>query len=555
MKPSLEQYKGCNIIDVNPGAGLWSRKIHEYLNPRSHVFYEPLRHRYRHFLEPLVDAPGSKYTFAPLELSPEEDGSLAPLGELYRPLTWDMIPEKPNTTDADGLVNRSTLVLANFSRDLKTTRSNSMKLRVSPAEPMVYMFIRLLQTMAGIHTYGAVRLLIWICDRDKFNFLPRNISLRKALVTAIEEFYSVHEVVGACPPPQSRRPSKMDVSSALNIARKMLETGIELPEDRRSALHTEAFGCVKASQGSVDVKSSHSDVTDESTRNLAIELDDLLRLERLYAEGKFQKTMPPEKGADKRKKIETPEFRRRNELRDKFDMLVGKSDSPGMRSDDVDRCVFALADLNEFERDLKAKRNSDAQDQPLVLDESEEQQLKGLEDRWEKTKHLRDTRDKANKFVNNIDNLEAFKSEPPLLLWDRRQYEPLESEENEFFPMNKLALLDFQPLPHAAEDTGPVQAHILVRAMRPLPNMPVTEALDIIAHGCSNDILSKCPTIRNPLLGGRLRTENLRVRMLTQRMWKELVAAWDQWPFRLNDEKLLFQMGRSTAFYDFDNEE
>lgn len=58
---SLDIHKGCDILDINPGAGLWSQKLHAYLQPRSHVLMEPSFQRFKTFLDPLLNAPGSTY--------------------------------------------------------------------------------------------------------------------------------------------------------------------------------------------------------------------------------------------------------------------------------------------------------------------------------------------------------------------------------------------------------------------------------------------------------------------------------------------------------------
>ena len=41
--------------------------------------------------------------------------------------------------------------------------------------------------------------------------------------------------------------------------------------------------------------------------------------------------------------------------------------------------------------------------------------------------------------------------DPPLLMWDRRNAEPILAEDDEFYHLNKpMALLDFQPQPQSS---------------------------------------------------------------------------------------------------------
>ena len=41
LAPTLKPYRGCTIIDLNPGACVWTRKLHEFLQPKNHVLMEP----------------------------------------------------------------------------------------------------------------------------------------------------------------------------------------------------------------------------------------------------------------------------------------------------------------------------------------------------------------------------------------------------------------------------------------------------------------------------------------------------------------------------------
>ena len=98
---SLEIHKGCDILDINPGAGLWSQKLHEFLQPRSHVLMEP-NSDYKHFLDPLVNARDSKY-----KLVQKNTISLDSYKEL---VTENVFPEQTRVDPAD-----------NSGQDLNTT--------------------------------------------------------------------------------------------------------------------------------------------------------------------------------------------------------------------------------------------------------------------------------------------------------------------------------------------------------------------------------------------------------------------------------------------------
>src|ERR1700693_5894906 len=65
LKPSLGKHIGCDIIEVNPGIGIWSEKLHNVLKPRTHILFEADHRLYQPILQPLLDAPGSTFKLIP----------------------------------------------------------------------------------------------------------------------------------------------------------------------------------------------------------------------------------------------------------------------------------------------------------------------------------------------------------------------------------------------------------------------------------------------------------------------------------------------------------
>lgn len=64
LKPSLEKHHGCDVIEINPGPGVWSSALHEVLKPRTHVLMEPDHEFFQPMLQPLLDA-DSSYKLVP----------------------------------------------------------------------------------------------------------------------------------------------------------------------------------------------------------------------------------------------------------------------------------------------------------------------------------------------------------------------------------------------------------------------------------------------------------------------------------------------------------
>lgn len=155
----------------------------------------------------------------------------------------------------------------------------------------------------------------------------------------------------------------------------------------------------------------------------------------------------------------------------------------------------------------------------------------------------------------SADNVAAFNQSPPLLAWDRRTHEPLASFPADFYPRISLALLDFKlrddhpkpvSLPDGMEQRARFRKIPFLRTLGKYPSYALATALDQRAHGAAAALIPACPSINDPARGGRINIEHMRVRMLTEQMWRELAEAWYRWPFRIDDETL--DMKYSNSF-------
>ncbi len=55
--------------------------------------------------------------------------------------------------------------------------------------------------------------------------------------------------------------------------------------------------------------------------------------------------------------------------------------------------------------------------------------------------------------------------------------------------------------------------------------------------------LPKAPSLKDPLVGGRTKLDDMRVRMLTPEMLRELVLAWGEWPFKPTKTDFMLRTG------------
>ncbi|KAG8405810.1 hypothetical protein J3458_021741 [Metarhizium acridum] len=183
IAPSLERHRGCDLVDLNPGAGVWSRKLHEILEPRKHVMMDLDAELYKPFLADLISKDN-------VELIPKSGLVWKDLLEMLR----TSLTEQRETTQKDTPSRNDTLlVTANLSMFPKKAFHGFDSI----SSMILYQFISSISTSTLFQRYGLVRMLIWVNDEDKRRLLPRSINRRKK--SAFETELScewVHEVAG-----------------------------------------------------------------------------------------------------------------------------------------------------------------------------------------------------------------------------------------------------------------------------------------------------------------------------------------------------------------------
>lgn len=151
------------------------------------------------------------------------------------------------------------------------------------------------------------------------------------------------------------------------------------------------------------------------------------------------------------------------------------------------------------------------------------------------------------------DNAHLFQQDPPVLLYDRRPWEPLRVEADEFFPNVECALLDIQPkaMSPLMRDVGPASQRagdvfdLIQRAMLSSSIDPVSSTMDRLWPGAREGILEHCPSLKDPAAGGEPGSgyAELCPRVLNEKQWLEILAAFMKWPFRPTYPELIGRLG------------
>lgn len=542
LGPSLEKHKGCDLIDINPGVGVWSSKLHDFLKPRNHIMMEPDK-IYGGQLEKLVEQDPT-YKLLPLSgiiwqnLLKLEEEKLLP-HQTWRKL-GDPELDKPNDTLL------ITLNLGYYPR-------RSYLGFASITHLVIHQLFTATRAHSVFQAYGQVRMLVWVHDYEKRIIVPRTLSLRRKSAIESETCSEyVREVCGADGSTEvSQRGRVVNLISAKRVRKKMEEAGISTPPHRMSRLEADMREVMDLEGEEVD--RSH----DRSW------FGDLAMLQKGLADKKYPFFNDPVNGPVF---IENPvELTTKESPRVPKGMLKHLSE-PYMKWLELKRRV-----VSEGNQEKKIQQQSSAYDaleaQWLAVSKSDlpegekSQQLQNIEEQietWfqEVNKQIEFRR---RRIIQNITERQAVGLEPPLLEWDRRQYEPLVTKPEEFWPRQEMALLDIKPKtlwPSLTKNAlGDYDYYdMLLSCLCHYPNKSIVERLASFAPGADEWIIPRCPSLRDVEKGGVINLDMLTVRNMTTEMLREVFEAFMNWPFRPSKGRMLQMMG-STSVHEEDMEE
>jgi mitochondrial transcription factor 1 len=514
---------------VNPGPGLWSSTLHNFLKPRSHILVEPNSHVFAPHLKTLLDQKDL------CKLVPEDglswetydkilDGKLLPHQTILK--EGDPAQNKPNDT---------LLFVANLvgSEPAITGRTSRMLLN-----QLTTMVIR----RSLFQSYGLVRMLIWSEDYDKTHYVPRVVSRRNKLtILADTAFDMATEVAGMDEKDENRRRLVRDrainVDSALRVEAIVRSQSIRKPDNRKSA---------------EELEFSPENIQLAENERLQ-KYEELSRLEEAFARNEFDRFTDPSYDTWKGKKDwrdsqgvrevgrptnesllkppETPEYERLSALR--------KFKTTRERRTSFEK--FAYKQIDAAEKDQEA----------LLADPSptNQEDIKAAASIRRQEAEERDARAYTHHMILADEN-NAFYRNVPLLHWDRRAYNPLIVQADEFYPSQPLALLDLQPAIQKESNALFSIYSFMVGNLLMSPKDDIASALLQLAPGAPEALIPMVPELTDVENGGRADPGTLRVRMLTPEMMWGLARAWERWPFRPSMGEMMRSTGRPLLLFE-----
>ncbi|PBP17334.1 hypothetical protein BUE80_DR011908 [Diplocarpon rosae] len=516
LKPSLEKLRGCDIIDISPGAGVWSKKVHEMLKPRTHILLEPDT-VYRPLLEPLVDTPGSTYKLIP------KSGLV--WAHLENVMSSGVLPFQVPLEQNDPRLNEpnnTLLVLANIAYNPK----KAFKGFASITQMVMYQFVDTIRTHALFQRFGLVRMLVWVNDDEKrYLGLGRSVAYRrKAAIEAGIACEKFEEVASSCNNTSIwGRESMVELASARRVVEKMERNGIKVPVGRESELMKQVARNETIDHSLLDRGFTH---TDQYARRLEV-------LTRAFESGVMEKMDDGVLLYNQMQNMKHQKITGENAYRKMFE-IAGQ----------YEKIIATQKKLLEAPDAKGAERRKNGLDRRVKA--------------WERAFAALGA-DCREDLKNNIENRIAMSSDPPLLLWDRRECEPLKLHPHEFWPQKEMCLIDIQPkaMWPVLRDNRENQdiLEYLLGSFFTMSAQSVKHALMGLVPGAYEWLSEECKTLKDVRKGGNPDLDKLSVRVLTDEMLQDMVEAWTRWPWKPSRYEIMSRMGASSYDPDGDTDE
>lgn len=559
LAPSLEAYKGCTVIDVHPGACLWSSKLHDFLKPKRHILMEPEMRYYGQFIRPLLDKPGSTYRHSLL------CGAHArSYWDNYKELLEDktMIPDRPKLeTDDPNLrkLDTSTLFTGNLWRKYPIKH---MSRYVDHSSLILQHMTYAALTNDIFQRDGLVRMLWWAPDSAKTVVFPTNLRGKRSYDMNLQMGASITEVAGVSHLETSGRNAKMDAPRAPEmdafvagcVRREMAERGQVIPSGRD---HLDGLKPT-TKEDDAHARDSVFKTTCTTTDDLALAIgdyrehliasDSLLHHLKTKQAGKRASNMPPSSFKDLcDQHVRYQQSKDAIQSRPK-DVYLHSSVAAGFRGVVAMDTMLRLVNL---EANYAAVSETNPDPKTLSALREEILSLGKKCDAW--------TEENVSVSMMKIigyllDDLISLEAQPPTLARDRRPFEPLQAHSHEFWPQYDLTLLDITPRLPDLSSTGIVDKVEAAKACQEVlkiiysaPSIPLTTALERVAPNAAKDLLPLVPEILDARKGGRMDPSRISVRMLSQEMMDGLIRAFLEWPFRPSSVDMALAQGEGES--------
>ncbi|KAK4997478.1 hypothetical protein LTR66_003110 [Elasticomyces elasticus] len=469
LAPSLEEYKGCDIIDIHPGVCLFSRKLHAQLQPRRHLLLEP-EQCYKPFYQPLLRESGSAYRHSvlpgahPLRYWDNYDVFFDSKRDLLSPRERPA-PDDPKLRKLDP----SLLLVANLSRLYTSPRDRSKGI-THLSKLMAYQILRQFSRASATNIlfarYGLVRCLFWLPEPVLVSLLPRTITERTMGAAVCDlhwDYYAVARGKDGMLPQGHWIPRRRDVTIERRgdevVAERMRAAGVELPENRRPWWHREALARLEShGNHKTKVKPAPLDPPHpldprypypvQASGSMADQVTDLEAYAQSVFTCDYKGGVGPGPEQDIMRSFQVtnwpaPTQKKQAGLLDVVYRLLRLEWAFAEKYPSYIHLPLAaygepLEPAREDPKDQEAEEALDLRRRLLKISADVTKEINALEDVPKKS------------IANVFENATAFFNQPQILAWDKRPTEPLVSRPEEFWPGSERSANTTQEVPSGA---------------------------------------------------------------------------------------------------------
>ncbi|KXT16033.1 hypothetical protein AC579_7137 [Pseudocercospora musae] len=556
IAPTLEPYKGCTVVDINPGSCLWSDKLHRFLNPKCHLLMEPDEEYVEPFIKPLLQKPGSTYVHTSLSGINSRD-YIQNWNELFA--DGSLIGRNRLHQDDPNLRRVDTSLLITGSLVRRNDLTFVQKKYINPQLSLLNAAWSSLQN-GVFHQAGLVRMLWWLAEPDKIALLPHVSNYKLFASAALGLSCNTNEVVAMKSSREYKDESeKVDIrsrysgisaESSARVQERMADRGIIVPEGR------EVHQREPVKEDTQTQWNSPLAVKYHTLPEFEAEFEELSERVNKHIEIKTGKKISPSHRPALQRLVDSMRYPQVHgaisEHRSRVSMYakkyrVARSKTTGVASRfgpkteervgpaELSMALCADSFLHMINLEVHYKFLEENGVDVSAFKPKLASLLQQI-DEWSRcgsgATQLADT---CRLWEDVID----FEAPTPILITDRRQYEALRAKPEDFYPAANVCMLDITPNELDMAVSGVADRNevanlcrYLLKIMFSLKSRSVTSALDRIAPSAAKDLIPMVPAITDPRRGGRLDPANLKVRQLTDEMLEGLAKAWVEWPFK-----------------------
>ncbi|KAL9625598.1 MAG: hypothetical protein Q9160_000311 [Pyrenula sp. 1 TL-2023] len=500
LAPSLEQYRNCDVIDINPGVCVWSAKLHDYLQPRRHLLVEPDRDLYYPYIDPLLNAPNSRYQHVSLETKIYNNTD--------KLLGHGLLPkqdEKDPLNTSDRRVNQSLLVTLNL-----TSRAGDRSKHVNYIAQSTYSAYSLLKsylTNSVLNKYGLVRVLMWAPHSQARQILPTS-AVHRGKDSIVGELCGEAELITCSQEFLDRDPRehRVRVQDYRQVLSRMEQERVIVPRGRQVKLKEPGF---------LDIPRSEILSLLKSKSDYSSWVQEWLSLEDRFARGEISMSKVPSPKDDVRHRCYSRIAKQLRIYRQRYDFLMKQRKT-------IHSLLGRRFDLDDNAGDDNAQIESKYE----AID-NEAQKL---------IPHAR------GYFNLLLDDYRISKDRTTGLQWTRRHAEPLINHDEEFFPRQSLSLIDFRPRLSTLKriDDNEKATHVLYVFDRLFygPGVSLSKFLEEFAPGIVEYSVANVPALQTLMRDWHAGVSGIRARSVPSDVLLEIALAWHSWPFRVSTDIL-----------------